>query len=155
MPSITEGMKNMAADMAGQQAGQIAADMAGQMATDMAGQMAADMAGQLAGQAAMGAAMDMAKDINEGKMPPPPEGMGPPPNGHQTPGGNPPPNQIEKKPDCRGLVFYMYQNFIKPNIKYFILGLILFIIILTRHSKISTRNLAQMEGWQRGNAADC
>ena len=43
----------------------------------------------------------------------------------------------------------------EAGIKYFILGLILFIIILTRHSKISTINLAQMEGWQSGNAADC
>ena len=112
MPPIPEGMKNMAADMAGQQAGQMAADMAGQQAQQMAGQMAAQQAQQMAGQmaqqaaqhmagemashqaqhAAQHAAMDMAKDINEGKMPPPPEGMGPPPNGHQPPGGNPPPN---------------------------------------------------------------
>ncbi len=91
----------MANDMAGQQAQQMAQQMAGQqaqhMAQHMAGQAAQHMAGHMAAHqaqhAAQGAAMDMAKDINEGKMPPPPEGMGPPPNGHGAPppGGQPPP----------------------------------------------------------------
>ena len=94
------------------------------MAQQAAQHMAGEMASHQAQHAAQHAAMDMAKDINEGKMPPPPEGMGAPPNGHQPPGGNPPPNQIEKKPDCRGLVFYMYQNFIKPKIFYFRLNTI-------------------------------
>ena len=46
----------------------------------LAGQkhMAGEMAAHHAQHAAQHAAMDMANNINDGNMPPPPEGMGPP-----------------------------------------------------------------------------